>query len=82
MFDVSDIWQMDHDQFLRPRMHYEHFDKDGSLGIVKARTAYVVDISGSRYRDGIGGVRVLMWDTVEHRSHLAGIEWRQRKLRE
>ena len=50
------IWRMDHEHFLHPWTHHDSFGRDGSLVIVEGSGAYIVDASGKRYLDGIGGL--------------------------
>ncbi len=54
--DPKDIWRKDHDHFLHPWTHFDSFKKDGSLVMGRGEGAYVFDISGKRYLDGIGGL--------------------------
>lgn len=54
--DAARVWQMDHDHFLHPWTHHDSFGKEGSLVIAEGSGAYIVDIHGKRYLDGIGGM--------------------------
>ena len=54
--DPKDIWQKDKDHFVHPWTHFDSFRKDGSLVMGRAEGAYVYDLSGKRYLDGIGGL--------------------------
>lgn len=54
--DPKDIWQKDKDHFVHPWTHFDSFKKDGSLVMGRAEGAYVFDLSGKRYLDGIGGL--------------------------
>lgn len=54
--DPKDIWQKDKDHFVHPWTHFDSFKKDGSLVMGRAEGAYVYDLSGKRYLDGIGGL--------------------------
>jgi adenosylmethionine-8-amino-7-oxononanoate aminotransferase len=54
--DRQDIWQKDKDHFVHPWTHFDSFKKDGSLVMGRAEGAYVYDLSGKRYLDGIGGL--------------------------
>ncbi len=55
-FDSEALWQADHDHFVHPWTHFNSFRKDGSLVLAKGEGAYVTDIKGNRYLDGIGGM--------------------------
>jgi putrescine---pyruvate transaminase len=54
--DPKEIWRKDRDHFLHPWTHFDSFKKDGSLVMGRGEGAYVYDISGKRYLDGIGGL--------------------------
>ncbi len=54
--DPKDIWRKDREHFLHPWTHFDSFKKDGSLVMGRGEGAYVYDISGKRYLDGIGGL--------------------------
>ncbi|WP_374652222.1 aminotransferase [Dongia sp.] len=54
--DPKDIWQKDKDHFVHPWTHFDSFRRDGSLVMGRAEGAYVYDLSGKRYLDGIGGL--------------------------
>ena len=53
---ANSLWQKDHDHFLHPWTHFDSFKRDGSLIIREAEGAYVWDVAGKRYLDGIGGL--------------------------
>ena len=52
----DEIWQMDRDHVLHPWTHHDSFRRDGSLIVADAKGAYITDINGKRYLDGIGGM--------------------------
>jgi putrescine---pyruvate transaminase len=52
----NEIWQMDRDHVLHPWTHHDSFRRDGSLIVTDAKGAYITDINGKRYLDGIGGM--------------------------
>ena len=54
--DPGDIWRKDRDHFLHPWTHFDSFKKDGSLVMGRGEGAYVYDLAGKRYLDGIGGL--------------------------
>jgi putrescine aminotransferase len=54
--DADRIWQLDRAHFTHPWTHHDSFQRDGSLLIVAADGAYIVDVQGKRYLDGIGGM--------------------------
>ena len=54
--DPGDIWRKDRDHFLHPWTHFDSFKKDGSLVMGRGEGAYVFDLAGKRYLDGIGGL--------------------------
>jgi putrescine aminotransferase len=54
--EVEQVWRMDHEHFLHPWTHHDSFARDGSLVIVEGSGSYIVDASGKRYLDGIGGL--------------------------
>jgi len=54
--DPQDIWRKDRDHFLHPWTHFDSFKKDGSLVMGRGAGAFVHDISGKRYLDGIAGL--------------------------
>ena len=54
--DQQDIWRKDRAHFLHPWTHFDSFKKDGSLVMGRAEGAYVYDLSGKKYLDGIGGL--------------------------
>ena len=54
--DPQDIWRKDRDHFLHPWTHFNSFKKDGSLVMGRGEGAFVHDISGKRYLDGIAGL--------------------------
>ncbi|MEE8474422.1 MAG: aminotransferase [Myxococcota bacterium] len=51
-----DLWQKDQNHFLHPWAEYPRFEKHGSLIIAEGKGAYVYDIHGKRYLDGIAGL--------------------------
>ncbi len=53
---AQEVWDKDRQHFLHPWTHFESFNKDGSLVMNEANGAYVTDIHGKRYLDGIGGI--------------------------
>src|SRR5260221_3072225 len=55
-FNVQDLWRKDHDHFLHPWTHFDSFKKDGSLVMGRGDGAFVYDIAGKRYLDGIAGL--------------------------
>ncbi len=54
--EADRIWEMDREHFLHPWTHHDSFGREGSLVIVEGSGAYIVDASGKRYLDGIGGL--------------------------
>ena len=50
------IWQQDKDHFLHPWTVFDSFRDEGSLIINKGEGAYVYDVDGKRYLDGVGGL--------------------------
>ncbi len=52
----EDIWRKDRDHFLHPWTHFDSFKQQGSLVMGRGEGAYVYDIAGKRYLDGIGGL--------------------------
>src|SRR5579885_1801961 len=52
----EDIWRKDRDHFLHPWTHFDSFKQQGSLVMGRGEGAYVCDIAGKRYLDGIGGL--------------------------
>lgn len=50
------IWQQDKDHFLHPWTMFDSFREEGSLIIAKGEGAYVYDVEGKRYLDGVGGL--------------------------
>ena len=54
--DPQDIWRKDRDHFLHPWTHFDSFKKDGSLIMGRGEGAFVHDIAGKRYLDGIAGL--------------------------
>jgi putrescine aminotransferase len=51
-----EIWRKDHDHNIHPFTHFPSFRKDGALVISDGEGAYVFDLDGKRYLDGIGGI--------------------------
>jgi putrescine---pyruvate transaminase len=54
--DPKEIWAKDRTHVLHPWTHFDSFKKDGSLIMDRAEGAYVYDLAGKRYLDGIGGL--------------------------
>ena len=54
--DPQDIWRKDRDHFLHPWTHFDSFKKEGSLVMGRGEGAFVYDIAGKRYLDGIAGL--------------------------
>jgi putrescine---pyruvate transaminase len=54
--DPQEIWRKDRDHFLHPWTHFDSFKKEGSLVMGRGEGAYVFDLAGKRYLDGIGGL--------------------------
>jgi len=55
-YDAQALWSQDKDHFIHPFTHFPSFEKDGALVISEGRGAYVFDIAGKRYLDGIAGI--------------------------
>ena len=53
---AKDIWQKDKDHFTHPWQVFDSFDQHGSMIMEHAGGAYLTDIEGNRYLDGIGGL--------------------------
>ncbi len=53
---AQEVWDKDRQHFVHPWTHFESFGRDGSLVMNEAKGAYVTDINGKRYLDGIGGL--------------------------
>ena len=53
---AQEVWEKDRRHFVHPWTHFDSFDKDGSLVMNEAKGAFVTDINGKRYLDGIGGL--------------------------
>ena len=54
--DGAALWRKDRDHFLHPWQHFDSFREEGSLVIARGDGAYVFDVDGKRYLDGIGGL--------------------------
>ena len=52
----KDIWKKDKDHHVHPWTDFSTFKEKGSLVLAEAEGAYVSDIEGNRYLDGIGGL--------------------------
>jgi putrescine aminotransferase len=55
-YDRHDLWRKDHDHLIHPFTHFPSFKKDGTLIVAEGEGAYVTDIDGKRYLDGIAGI--------------------------
>ncbi len=55
-YDRQEIWRKDHDHLIHPFTHFPSFEKEGALVISEGEGAYVFDVDGRRYLDGIGGI--------------------------
>ncbi|MFT3986491.1 aminotransferase [Aestuariivirga sp.] len=55
-FNAQELWQKDHDHFLHPWTHFDSFKTDGSLIITEGEGAYITDVNGRQYLDGLGGM--------------------------
>jgi adenosylmethionine-8-amino-7-oxononanoate aminotransferase len=55
-YDAKALWRQDQDHFIHPFTHFPSFEKEGSLVISEGRGAYVFDVDGARYLDGIAGI--------------------------
>ena len=55
-YDAKALWRKDHDHFIHPFAHFPSFEKEGALVIAEGHGAYVFDVDGKRYLDGIGGM--------------------------
>jgi adenosylmethionine-8-amino-7-oxononanoate aminotransferase len=55
-YDAKALWRQDKDHFIHPFTHFPSFKKDGALVISEGRGAYVFDVDGKRYLDGIAGL--------------------------
>jgi len=55
-FNAQELWQKDHDHFLHPWTHFDSFKTDGSLIITEGEGAYITDVNGKQYLDGLGGM--------------------------
>jgi putrescine---pyruvate transaminase len=53
---AKEVWEKDRKHFIHPWTNFSSFDKDGSLVMNEAKGAYVTDIDGKVYLDGIGGL--------------------------
>ncbi len=54
--DAQTLWRKDHDHLIHPFTHFPTFEKEGALVIEKGEGAYVFDVEGRRYMDGIAGI--------------------------
>ncbi len=54
--NASDLWRKDRDHLLHPWAEYPAFEEHGSLVIAEGEGAYVRDLEGRRYLDGVGGM--------------------------
>ena len=54
-YDSRDLWQKDKDHYIHPWPAFESADK-GCLVIAESDGAYVYDVDGKRYLDGIAGM--------------------------
>ena len=61
---AQEIWEKDRKHFLHPWTHFDSFTKEGSLVMAEAGGAYIYDIDGKKYLDGIGG---LWWSRLWRR---------------
>ncbi len=55
-YDTKDIWKKDRDHHVHPWTDFATFKEKGSLVLAEAEGAYVSDLEGNRYLDGIGGL--------------------------
>jgi len=53
---AKDIWQKDKDHFTHPWQVFDSFEQEGSMIMEHAGGAYLTDIEGNRYLDGVGGL--------------------------
>jgi len=53
---ASEVWEKDRAHFMHPWTHFDSFKEKGSLVIDSSQGAYVSDIEGKSYLDGIGGL--------------------------
>ena len=53
---AQEVWDKDRRHFVHPWTHFDSFAKEDSLVMNEAEGAYVTDIQGKRYLDGIGGL--------------------------
>ena len=55
-YDAKDIWKKDRDHHVHPWTDFSTFKEKGSLVLADAEGAYVSDVEGNRYLDGIAGL--------------------------
>jgi adenosylmethionine-8-amino-7-oxononanoate aminotransferase len=55
-YDAKALWRQDKDHLIHPFSHFPSFEKDGALVISEGSGAYVFDVDGKRYLDGIAGL--------------------------
>jgi putrescine aminotransferase len=53
---ASELWRKDRDHLLHPWAEYPEFEEKGSLVIAEGQGAWVRDVDGNRYLDGVGGM--------------------------
>ena len=53
----KEIWQKDKDHFVHPWSNWHHYREEGAaMAVEGSEGAYVIDIDGNKYLDGIGGL--------------------------
>lgn len=55
-YSGQEIWEKDRQHFFHPWTHFASFKEEGSLIMAEADGAYVYDVDGKKYLDGIGGL--------------------------
>ncbi|HJL57686.1 MAG TPA: aminotransferase class III-fold pyridoxal phosphate-dependent enzyme, partial [Arenicellales bacterium] len=55
-YDSQDIWSKDKDHHVHPWTDFATFKEKGSLVLTDAEGAYVSDLQGNKYLDGIAGL--------------------------
>jgi len=50
------VWENDRRHFVHPWVHFDSFEKEGSLILARAKGVYTYDEKGKRYLDGVGGL--------------------------
>lgn len=55
-YDSKGIWKKDRDHHVHPWTDFASFKEKGSLVLADAEGAYVSDVEGNKYLDGIGGL--------------------------